>query len=238
MSSKLDSRSAEPLPRASLLVRCVALAVDIFMALAVASAGFALVALVVPADSAGAKFPIFIITIAAFVYLAVWRMRWLSAGRYLFKLRATRLDGPAGMPGKTLTVHTRVIAPLRPIALAVALSAFACILSVAALSQVLISTKVFQRVVRHTSEATPLSADYGAVPFLSPLPSALLIGDRRAYVRIGATWGARSGVLEFFLRRERRGWRVVAVHESRKRQFLRYALAIAEVDIPTPGEQE
>ena len=223
---------------ASLLVRCSAMAVDLCLTVAACALALALMSMATPADSAAAKLPILLILIAACVYIGWGRMRLASAGRGVFRLQVARLAEPSARPGRPLTVHRDVqpVHSTRAVGTAFIIMASCALLTTLALTQVLSTTTVFSAVKLHAQSAQPFAARYGAPPTLSTLPTAVLIGEQRAYVQVGAKWGEQSGLLDYYLIRREGRWQVRSFEHARERLLARYALTAPEKDIPTPPQ--
>ena len=137
---------------------------------------------------------------------------------------------------------------LRAVLLGVAASLVALLLLGHAVSR----TTVFLAVQRYADQARPFAAERGGTPRLAAVPSSLLVGRSRAYVRVDAEWeeGGADDPLEFFLERTygegegaargsgERGGRVWRVIEARIGEpvFLRsYALNASDSEIPAPS---
>jgi len=232
--SNAESGEVKNLLPASLLMRCSALAVDLCLTVCVSTLGFALMSMATPADSPAAKLPILLILVAAFVYVGWGRMRYGSLGRELFRLQLAYMAEPSARPARPLTVHrdAKPVYGTRAVAIAATVITTCVLLTTMALTQVLNTTTVFAAVKAHTQSTRPFEAQYGAAPMLSSLPTALLIGERRAYVQVDANWGERSELLDYYLIRRNRQWQVLAVHKAHERLFMKYTLKAHEDDIP------
>lgn len=236
MPPESDAQAAESknfLP-ASLLVRSSALAIDLCVMVAACTAGFALLSLFMPADLPAAKVPIFLILLAACVYVGWGRNRFASLGRNLFGLelvRGNELGAPLARP---LTVHknTQALYGPRVAVITVVVVTLCMLIGAVSLTRVLATTTVFNTVSQHAQFKRPFEAKYGAAPSLSRLPSALLIGERHAYAQVNVTWGEQSGLLDYFLVRHEGRWKVKAVSESQDRALARYSLKAREEDVP------
>ena len=69
------------------------------------------------------------------------------------------------------------------------------------------------------------------------MPRALLVGQERGYVQVDARGPAGTTTLEFFLRRERRNWRVSAARETEPSMSANFSLGTSDKDIPSsPAE--
>ena len=238
----LDDVGLEPVieshAHAPLLIRATAIAVDLCLAVAVASAACALISLLTPLDTAAAKLPMLVVVVAVVVYLAWGRNRYPSIGRSLHGLMLFRPTGPiAGIRGRPITVYIDAIpnAGNRPLELSILVIVGGSVLAALALAQSLASTQVFQLVEAHAQTAQPFQARYGAPIELSPLPRALLIGKQRAYAQVSAKWGEKQALLDFFLKREGRAWRIEQVSEGLPGRFANYALATPDDEVPSPG---
>ena len=106
------------------------------------------------------------------------------------------------------------------------------LLTALSLIQVLDSTSVFKAVKAHTASTQPFAAQYGVPPALSRLPSALLIGERSAFVQVSASWGERTQSLDYYLLRSDGQWQVQAVQPAREHLLAKYMLQAPEKDIP------
>ena len=221
---------------ATLLVRFSAIALDLCVTATVCTLAFALLSFATPADAPAAKMPILLILVAATVYIGWGRNRFASVGRILFKLQLVRVEGPTGLPGRMVTVQVDGQALHGGRVMAVALGVMGCcaIVAVLALIQVLSTTTVFNTVKLHAKAKPPFAQQHRAPPVLVNMPSALLIGERRAYVQIGVNWAEQSGLLDYFLVRREGRWRVQAVEHARTPLFARYTLKTRDEDIPIP----
>ena len=256
-----------PRPVASLLGRGAALAVDLCFAVCGAALALDLVSFVVPLDTDRAVAPIFTVVGALAAYILWLRdrgvpppgggPRWgLSLGRRLLGLALVPVAGPRRL-ARPVTVSVVEAAKtgddtarvLRAVLLGVGASLVAVLLLGHAVSR----TTVFLAVQSHTHHARPFAAERGGAPRLAAIPSSLLVGRRRAYVRVDAKWGGGGAgdPLEFFLERtgdggerRRRGggdggaddqaWRVVATRIGEPAFLRRYALAAPDADVPSP----
>jgi hypothetical protein len=232
--SNVETGEVKNLIPASLLMRCSALAVDLCLTVSVCTLGFALMSMATPADSPAAKLPILLILVAACVYVGWGRMRYVSLGRELFRLQIAHMAEPSARPARPLTVHrdAQPVYGTRAVAIAATVITTCVLLTTMALTQVLSSTTVFAAVQAYTQSTRPFEAQYDTPPVLSGLPTALLIGDRRAYVQVGANWGERSQLLDYYLIRRNGQWQVQAVHQARERLFMKYTLKAHKEDIP------
>ena len=93
---------------------------------------------------------------------------------------------------------------------------------------------MFRAVEDHAAQHAPFAAERGAVPELAGVPSALVVGKTRAYVRVDAEWGDRGDPLEFFLARDAAGWRVAEVRIGESSWLRNYALAAPRYGGPDP----
>ena len=228
--------NGEQRPVASMLRKGTAIAVDLSLAVAVASVGFGLVSWFVPLDDPGAKAPIGAIVAVAMIYLVWGRDRFYSPGRNIFRLQLARLPGNVpGLLGRSVSVHIDAEPPddKRPTALSICLIAAMTIAAGVALSVGLSTTHIFRAVQEHVVTQPSLASREGRLPELASLPRALLIGKQRGFVQVSARWGEDADVLDFFLERGPRRWRVIAVEPTKSRQLGNYSLGAAPDDMPT-----
>jgi hypothetical protein len=219
---------------ATLLVRFSAIAVDLCITATACTLGFALLSFATPADSAAAKAPIVLILAAGCIYFGWGRNRFASIGRTLFKLQVVHVTGLSGLPGRMVTVQTegRAVYGGRVMSIALGVMVSCAMLTVLALLQVLGSTTVFSTLKRHAQSSPPFAEQYRSAPVLASIPNSLLIGERRAYVQIAATWGEHAGLLDYYLIRREGRWRVDAVHQASEPLLARYTLKTRDEDIP------
>ena len=236
----------EPRPVASLLRRGAGLAVDLCFALLAAALALVALALVVPLDTDGAAGPIFAIFGVLAVYILWLRDRGasrpgrslrhgLSVGRWLLGLRlvpvigprrfvrpVTVADSPTGQ-GETMRV-------VRAVLLGVVASLVALLL----LGQAVSRTLVFGIVVEHAEEHQPFATERGAGPTLASVPSALVVGRTRAYVRVDARWTQGADPLEYFLERDAGRWQVAGVRIGEPSWLPDYKLSAPDAAVPVP----
>ena len=220
---------------ASMLRKGTAIAVDLSLAVATACVLFGVISWFVPLDDAAARTPIGIVVGAALVYLVWGRDKFYSPGRTIFRLQLARLPGNVpGLLGRKVSVHIDPVAPddKRPTAMSVCLIALATAAAGVAMSAALSSTHIFRAVHEYAATQPSLAAREGRILELASLPRALLIGKERGYVQVSARWGDEKDVLDFFLTRERSGWRVVAVAPAATRVLADYSLGAAADEIP------
>ena len=233
-------------PVASLLRRGAALAVDLCFALLAVAIAINVLSFHVPIDTDRAAGPMFSLFGLLVVYIVWLRARGasrpggglrfgLSVGRWLLALRLVPVAGPrrftrpvtvadtVGAEGETMRI-------VRAVLLGVAASLVALLLLGYAVSR----TVVFRAVEDHAAQHAPFAAERGAVPELAGVPSALVVGKTRAYVRVDAEWGDRGDPLEFFLARDAAGWRVAEVRIGESSWLRNYALAAPDTEVPTP----
>lgn len=233
-------------PVASLLRRGAALAVDLCFALLAVAAAIAMLSFHVPIDTDRAAGPMFSFFGVLAVYVVWLRDRGasrpggglrfgLSPGRRLLALRLVPVAGPrrftrpvtvadkVGSEGETLRI-------VRVVLLGVAASLVALLLLGHAVSR----TVVFRAVEDHAARHAPLAAERGAAPELAGVPSALVVGKTRAYVRVDAEWGARGDPLEFFLERGAGEWKVAEVRIGEPSWLRDYALFAPDTEVPAP----
>lgn len=240
----------EQRPLASLLRRGAALAVDVCFAVLAAALVLDLVSFRIPLDSGRASTPI----LAVFGVLAFYVL-WVrdrgapgpgpSLGRRFLRLRLVPVAGPRRF-ARPVTVaddppgaedDTR--RTLRAALLAVAASLAALLFMGDAVSR----TTVFLAVRGHVEGAA--AGGQGAAPpplpaaaSLAAIPSALLVGRTRAYVRVKAEWsgGGGGGPFEFFLERAGAGapWEVVHVRPGGSAWMRDYSLSVPDAEVPAP----
>ena len=234
-------------PVASLLRRGAALAVDLCFALLGVAIAIDVLSFHVPIDTDRAAGPMFSLFGLLVVYIVWLRDRGasrpggglrcgLSAGRWLLALRLAPVAGPrrftrpvtvadaADAEGDTMRI-------VRAVLLGVAASLVALLLLGHAVSR----TVVFRVVEEHAALHAPFAAERGAAPELAAVPSALVVGKTRAYVRVDAEWGDRgASPLEFFLERGAGEWRVAEVRVGEPSWFRDYALSAPDTEVPTP----
>ena len=236
-------------PVASLLRRGAALAVDLCFALLAVAIAIDVLSFHVPIDTDRAAGPMFSLFGLLVVYIVWLRDRGasrpggglrcgLSAGRWLLALRLAPVAGPrrftrpvtvadaADAEGDTMRI-------VRAVLLGVAASLVALLLLGHAVSR----TVVFRVVEEHAALHAPFAAERGAAPELAAVPSALVVGKTRAYVRVDAEWGGGghgASPLEFFLERGAGEWRVAEVRVGEPSWFRDYALSAPDTEVPTP----
>ncbi|MCB1741157.1 MAG: RDD family protein [Gammaproteobacteria bacterium] len=241
-SPEPESEASSP---ASLMRRIVALAVDLSVVLGIGSLALLLISLWVPLDGAEAQTPRGLVFILAAVYL-VWARDhgWPSLGRRLLKLRLLRVRGL--MPSflsKAVTVNIDPDGATQgnQVTNAIIASGACSMVAAAALVSSLHSTVVFQTAREHVSADGRLLAAGGQAANLSPFAQSLLIGDQRAYLRVGLDWpdagnenSERAEALEFFLVRPGPGddWRVQLSRPVPALWRGRYGLFVADDEIP------
>ena len=236
----------EPRPVASLLRRGAALAIDLCFAILAASLAVDALSFATPLDTDRATGPILAIFGALAAYILWLRDRGaaqpgsplrhgLSVGRWLLGLRLVPVSGPrrfmrpvtvANPPdgtGETLRI-------VRAVLLAVAASLVALFFLGHAVSR----TVVFRTVESHAERFQPFAVERGSGPEIAAIPSSLVIGRHRAFVRVDAKWREGGAPLEFFLERSAGGWKVAEVRIGEPAWLRRYALSVPDTDVPTP----
>ena len=236
----------EPRPVASLLRRGAALAVDLCFAILAAALAIDALSFAVPLDTDQATGPILAIFAVLAVHILWLRDRGashpgaslghgLSVGRWLLGLRLVPVAGPrrisrpvtvadtAGAEGETMQI-------IRAVLLGVAASLVALLFLGHAVSR----TVVFLTVENHAEQFRPFAAERGSEPELAAIPSALVVGRSRAYVRVDAEWGDRSDPLEFFLERSAGQWKVAEVRIGTHAWLRNYALSAPDAEVPVP----
>ena len=236
----------EPRPVASLLRRGAALAVDLCFAILAAALAIDALSFVVPLDTDQATGPILAIFAVLAVHILWLRDRGashpgaslghgLSVGRWLLGLRLVPVAGPrrftrpvtvsdlANADGETVRI-------IRAVLLGVAASLVALLFLGHAVSR----TVVFLTVENHAEQYRPFAAERGSEPELAAIPSALVVGRTRAYVRVDAKWGDRGDPLEFFLERSAGQWKVAEVRIGAHAWLRSYALSAPDGDVPVP----
>ena len=241
----------EPRPAASLLRRGAALAVDLCFSVCGAALALDVLSFLVPLDEERAALPILAVVGALAAYVLWFRDRgasrsggapWygLSPGRRLLRLALVPAAGPrrfvrpvtvtmAEAPGAA----SETVRTLRAVLLGVAASLVAVFLLGHAVSR----TTVFLAVQGYAHDARPFVEERGGgAPRLATIPSSLLIGRSRAYVRVDAEWeGNDSGdSLEFFLERGDGAWQVVETRIGEPAFLRKYALSAPDADVPAP----
>ena len=233
-------------PIASLLRRGAALAVDLCFALLAVASAINLLSLHVAIDSEEATGPVFALFGLLLVYIVWLRDRGasrpggglrfgLSIGRWFLGLRLVPVAGPRRFTrpvtvADSLRTEGETMRILRAVLLGVAASLVALLLLGHAVSR----TIVFRAVVDHAAQHAPFEAERGSSPELAGVPSALVVGKTRAYVRVDAEWGERSDPLEFFLVRDAGEWQVAEVRIGEPSWFRDYALSAPDADVPVP----
>ena len=236
----------EPRPVASLLRRGAALAIDLCFALLAVAIAIDVLSFQVPIDTDRATGPMFALFGLLLVYIVWLRDRGasrpggalrfgLSIGRWFLGLRLVPVEGPRRFTrpitvADTLGTEGETMRIVRAVLLGVAASLFALLLLGDAVSR----TVVFRTVEDHALRNTPLAAERGSDPVLAGVPSALVVGRTRAYVRVDAEWGERADSLEFFLERGDGAWRVTEVRIGEPSFFRNYALSAPDAEVPTP----
>ena len=242
-------------PVASLLRRGAALAVDVCFALLAVAVAIYLLSFHVPIDTDRAQGPMFALFGLLALYI-VWlrdrgasrpggRLRFgLSGGRGLLALRLVPVAGPRRFI-RPVTVADSVdpqgetMRIVRAVLLGVAASLVALMLLGHAVSR----TVVFRAVEDHAARPAPFAArglrgERGAAPELAGVPSALVVGRTRAYVRVDAQWSDRGdrgpSPLEFFLTRGAGEWRVAEVRVGDPSWLPDYALFAPDEEVPAP----
>ena len=237
-------------PVASLLRRGAALAVDVCFALLAVAVAIYLLSFHVPIDTDRAQGPIFALFGLLALYIVWLRDRGasrpggglrfgLSGGRGLLALRLVPVAGPRRFI-RPVTVADSVdpqgetMRIVRAVLLGVAASLVALMLLGHAVSR----TVVFRAVEDHAAQHAPIVASAGPAPELAGVPSALVVGRTRAYVRVDAEWGDRgdrdASPLEFFLERGAGEWRVAEVRVGEPSWLPDYALFAPDEEVPTP----
>ena len=249
-------------PVASLLRRGAALAVDLCFAVCGAALALDLLSFLVPLDTDRAVPPTFAVVGALAAYILWLRDRGashpegglrcgLSLGRRLLGLALVPVAGPrrlvrpvtvavaepaggAGTGGETSRT-------LRAVLLGVAASLVAVLFLGHAVSR----TTVFFAVQSYADQTRPFAVERGGAPRLAAIPSSLLVGRSRAYVRVDAEWegSGEADPIEFFLERGDDGngsgasgdggWTVVAARIAEPAFLRRYALNALDADVPT-----
>ncbi len=233
-------------PVASLLRRGAALAVDVCFALLAVAIAIDVLSFYVAIDTERATGPMFALFGLLGVYIVWLRDRGasrpggglrfgLSLGRGFLGLRLVPVAGPrrftrpvtvadtADAQGETLRI-------VRAVLLGVAASLVALLLLGHAVSR----TVVFRAVEDHAGRHAPFAQERGSDPVLAGIPSALVVGKTRAYVRVDAEWGERGDPLEFFLERDEGEWRVAVVRIGKSSWFRDYALSAPDAEVPAP----
>jgi len=238
----------EPRPVASLLRRGAALAVDLCFAMLGASLALDALSFFVPLDTDRATGPILAVFGVLGVYILWLRDRGasrpgsslrygLSAGRRLLGLRLVPVAGPrrftrpvtvadadaAVGPGETMRI-------IRAVLLGVAASLVGLLILGHAVSR----TVVFGTVEDYAGTHQPFAAERGSGPALASIPSALVVGRSRAYVRVDAEWGDLVDPLEFFLERGAAEWKVTLVRVGGASWLPHYALSAPDAEVPSP----
>ena len=236
----------EPRPVASLLRRGAALAIDLCFALLAVAIAIDVLSFQVPIDTDRATGPMFALFGLLLVYIVWLRDRGasrpggglrfgLSIGRWFLGLRLVPVEGPRRFTrpitvADTLGTEGETMRIVRAVLLGVAASLVALLLLGHAVSR----TVVFGTVVDYTARHAPLAQERGDDPELAGVPSALVVGRTRAYVRVDAEWGDRGDPLEFFLERGDGAWRVTEVRIGEPSLFRNYALSAPDAEVPTP----
>ena len=236
----------KPRPVASLIRRGAALAVDLCFAILAAALAIDALSFAVPLDTDRATGPILAIFGVLAVHILWLRDRGaappgraprhgLSIGRWLLGLRLVPVIGPRRF-ARPITVTDEPDGPgetkriIRAVLLAVAASLVAMLLLGHAVSR----TVVFIAVRNHAEQFQPFAPERGSVPELAAIPSALVVGRSRAYVRVDAQWGERADPLEFFLERSTGGWKVAKVRIGEPAWLRNYALFAPDTKVPVP----
>lgn len=233
-------------PVASLLRRGAGLAIDLCFGLLAVAIAIDVLSFFVAIDTDQATGPMFGLFGLLLAYIVWLRDRGasrpggglrfgLSVGRWLLGLRLVPVEGPrrftrpvtvadtTGKEGETLRI-------VRAVLLGVAASLIALVLLGHAVSR----TVVFRIVEDHAARHAPLAAERGSDPVLAAVPSALVVGRTRAYVRVNAEWGDRGDPLEFFLARDAGAWKVSEVRIGESSWFRNYVLHAPDAEVPTP----
>ena len=236
----------EQRPIASLLRRGAGFAVDLCFGLLAVAIAIVVLSFYVPIDTDRATGPMFTLFGLLVVYIVWLRDRGasrpgggfrfgLSVGRWFLGLRLVPVAGPrrftrpvtvadtAGKEGETLRI-------VRAVLLGVAASLVALLLLGHAVSR----TVVFRTVEGHAAQHAPFAQERGSDPVLAGVPSALVAGKTRAYVRVDAQWGDRGDPLEFFLVRDAGEWRVDEVRIGESSWLRDYALHAPDAEVPVP----
>ena len=236
----------KPRPVASLLRRGAALAVDLCFAILAAAVALHALSFFVPLDTDRATGPILVVFGLLALYIAWLRDRGaarpgrslrhgLSVGRRLLGLRLVPVAGPRRFTrpvtvADSSTTDGETMRVIRAVLLGVA----ATLVAVLILGHAVSRTVVFGAVEAYAEEHQPFAAERGSGPDLAALPSALVVGRSRAYVRVDAEWGDRADPLEFFLERNARGWTVAEVRIGEGSSLPNYALSAPDADVPVP----
>ena len=236
----------EPRPVASLLRRGAALAVDVCFALLGVSLLVNALSFAVPLDTDRATGPVLGIFVVLGAYILWLRDRGasrpggalrhgLSVGRGLLGLHLVPVAGPRRFVrpvtvADTATSDGETMRIIRAVLLGIAASLVALILLGHAVSR----TVVFATVEDYAEEHPPFAAERGSGPELATIPSALIVGRSRAYVRVNAEWGDSGAPLEFFLERNAREWTVTEVRIAGRDWIPNYALSAPDANVPAP----
>lgn len=236
----------EPRPVASLLRRGAGLAIDLCFGLLAVAIAIDVLSFVVPIDTDRATGPMFGLFGLLLAYIVWLRDRGasrpggglrfgLSVGRWLLGLRLVPVAGPRRFTRPvTVADTTRTEGETLRIVRAVLLGVAASLVALLLLGHAVSRTVVFRVVEDHAARHAPLAAERGSDPVLAEVPSALVVGATRAYVRVNAEWGGRGGPLEFFLAREAGAWKVAEVRIGESSWFRNYALHAPDAEVPTP----
>ena len=236
----------EPRPVASLVRRGAALAVDLCFAILAAALVLDALSFFVPLDTDAATGPILVVFGVLALHILWLRDRGasrpgrslrhgLSVGRRLLGLRLVPVAGPRRFTRPVTVADTadaegETMRVIRAVLLGVAAS----LVGLLVLGHAVSRTVVFATVETFTEEHHPLAAQHGSAPALASVPSALVVGRSRAYVRVDAEWGDRGEPLEFFLERSSGAWKVVEYRVGTGSRLPNYALSAPDADVPVP----
>lgn len=212
----------------------MALAIDLSLAVGVASLLLCLISTQIPLDTPAARTPIGLCVAAALIYLGVGRDHLFSPGRRILRLRLVRLPGNVpGLLGRSTSVHLDPVPDkgIDPLARAAALIALGTGVSIVSLAGVMSTTRIFATVHDYAA-SRPLVA--GEMVELSRWPRALLVGQRRGYVQVDARGPSATTTLEFFLQRDGEGWRVTSVRKIAPGAPASFSLGVSDAEVPTP----
>ena len=241
----------EPRPVASLLRRGAALAVDLCFAVFGAALALDAISFLVPLDTERAVPSILAVAGGLAVYVVWLRDRGasrpggglrygLSLGRRLLRLALVPVAGPRRLARPVTVVEAAGGADTMRTLRAVLLGVASSLAALALLGHAVSRTTVFLEVRSYSDQARPFAAERGGTPRLAAIPSSLLVGRSRAWVRVDAQWegegaGAGSGdPIEFFLERAKGRWQVVEARIGEPAFLRKYALSAPDSDIPTP----
>ena len=224
-------------PIASLMKRCVALAVDLSVMIMCCSLGMLAVSRFVPLDRPAAGGAILLIVGAAAFYMVIARDRYLpSLGRTVFGLTIVKMAGP--LPAffdRTITVHidentkSRAGDSLKAVLIATLASCVAAVSLVLSLT----TTDILGAAKLYTTRSAEWGQTFGHDASLATLPQALVIGKRRGFLRIGVERSANMQAAAFYLQRVGNGrWQVESVVPAHSSWEAQYSLKVADKDVP------